>query len=272
MNFTDLAVKRLRPAAKEVVVWDTNMPGFGLRVSPTGRKTFIVQYRVRGEKGQKWRERQETIGTLADLETLGNARAKARERRNKAREGTDPVVEKKAAEAAVRAEQAAQQLTFAKLAAQYQVQYADRETKASTAAETKRLLGRWLAVLGERPVNDIRKADIMAFLNARGDRGRTEGNALLGAVKHLFKWAKQRDLMDSNPAEDVAKPLARVPSRDRYLSDDEIKSFWAAADQVGWPSGKDTATTIAYRSPPERSRQAQMAGARLAKPHLEPAR
>jgi hypothetical protein len=92
MNLTQLGVERLRPGPKEVIWWDTNMPGFGLRVSPKGRKTFLVQYRIRGAKGGKWLERQEALGTLADLKTLSKARDLARDRRVRAREGVDPVM------------------------------------------------------------------------------------------------------------------------------------------------------------------------------------
>jgi hypothetical protein len=69
------------------------------RVSPKGRKSFIVQYRVRGAKGSKWTERQVVLGTLAFL-TVAQARDRARQYKSKASEGIDPVEEKKEAKKA----------------------------------------------------------------------------------------------------------------------------------------------------------------------------
>jgi hypothetical protein len=44
-SLTQLGVERLGPQPKEVVWWDTNLPGFGVRISPKGVKTFLIQYR-----------------------------------------------------------------------------------------------------------------------------------------------------------------------------------------------------------------------------------
>ena len=64
------------------IYWDKNMPGFGLRVSPKGRKTFFDQYRFRQADGTL-KERQETIGTLGFL-TVAEARNLARQLKAKA--------------------------------------------------------------------------------------------------------------------------------------------------------------------------------------------
>jgi Arm DNA-binding domain len=93
-SLTQLMAERLRPKAAEVMFWDTNLPGFGLRVSPKGRKSFIVQYRVRGAKGTAWKERQIVLGTLAFL-TVAQASDRARQYKTKASEGIDPVEETK---------------------------------------------------------------------------------------------------------------------------------------------------------------------------------
>src|SRR4051794_13011361 len=157
MSLTQLGAERIRPAAKEVLYWDKTMPGFGMRVSPKGRKTFLVQYRFRTLDGSQ-KERQETIGTLAFM-TVAEARDRARQSKAKASAGIDPVAEKEAAEEADKAERHGREFTFAKLVEQYQAEYADLNTKASSAAEIRRRLKRITSVLGHRPVREIRKAD-----------------------------------------------------------------------------------------------------------------
>src|SRR5437588_11964137 len=95
---TQLAAERLRATATETLYWDKHLPGFGLRVSPKGKKTFLVQYRFRQPDGAL-KERQETLGTLAFL-TVAEARERARQSKIKASAGVDPVAEKRAAKQA----------------------------------------------------------------------------------------------------------------------------------------------------------------------------
>ena len=241
-NLTHPFVEAVKaPSVGQLDYWDVKTPGFGLRVSPKGKKTFLVQYRVRIDG--KLKERQETIGTLAYL-TVAQARDRARQSKAKASAGIDPVAEKRAEKQAVEAERKVKEFTLAKLVDRYLREHADLNTKASSAAETKRRLARWTAALGDRSVRDITKADILAFLNdrrvgkANDEKGLIEGNNLLAAVHHLFDWARGEDLVEVNPAQGVAKPKKRIQSRDRILDHDEIKAFWAACDQVGWPAGR----------------------------------
>ena len=232
ISLTQLGVERLRPQAREIVFWDVNCPGFGVRVSPKGRKTFLVQYRVRTNGNLK--ERQETLGTLAFL-TVAQARERARQSKAAASAGIDPVAQKRAAETAAKAEKQAHELTLAKLVERYLREHAEVNTKASSVAATRGLLMRWVKVLGDRPAHSITKADIVAFLDDQPSR--IAANHLLQAVHHVFWWAKRWELVETNPAVDVPKPQPKVKSRDRYLDDNEIKQLWPACDQVEWPSG-----------------------------------
>src|SRR4051794_22190748 len=87
VNLTQLAVDRLRsPSGAAKTFWDMNLPGFGLRVSPRGRKTWVAQYRVRGGK-----EVLETIGTMAVIPNVRDARERARASMDKARQGIHPI-------------------------------------------------------------------------------------------------------------------------------------------------------------------------------------
>ena len=114
-QLTQLGAERLRAAD---IYWDKNLPGFGLRVSPKGRKTFFVQYRFRQADGSL-KERQETLGTL-DYLSVAEARNRARASKAKASAGIDPVGEKRAARAGVEVERKATEFTLKKLVERYQ--------------------------------------------------------------------------------------------------------------------------------------------------------
>src|SRR2546425_3652713 len=104
VRFTDRGVMSLKPIpGKQVDYFEERMPGFGLRVSPSGHRSWIVMYRARG------RLRRLTLGPYPPL-SLADARAKAKLALSGVAQGGDPAAEK-------RAERRAE--TFAELAAEY---------------------------------------------------------------------------------------------------------------------------------------------------------
>lgn len=173
-NLTQAKAASLRPADREYIYWDDRLRGFGLRVAPSGQKSFLVQFRVRGARGEKWVERQKSIGRLSFM-TVDQARIAANKLKSDAAQGIDPVQTARIKHASDKAEQIAQSFTFDRLLERYS-EYIDRQVGAwtlrqSSAAETKRLLRRWQAVLADRPVKDINKADVLGFLNERTAQG-----------------------------------------------------------------------------------------------------
>src|SRR5215469_8159814 len=224
ISLTQLGAERLRAAD---IYWDKNLPGFGLRVSPKGRKTFFVQYRFRQADGSL-KERQETLGTL-DYLTVAEARNRARASKAKAASGVDPVGEKRAAKVAAEVERKADEFTLAKLVERYQKEHVLRNQKPSGARQKSILLGQWVRALGNRPANAITEDDVLTFKNdyLKGrDHGRVHADQLVSALRHMFAWAKQRRLVTSNPAADIARESKYEP-RERYLHHDEIKRFWS---------------------------------------------
>src|SRR5690349_23221502 len=86
IKLTQPAVDKLRaPSSGRVEFWDSQLPGFGLRISDRGRKTWIAMYRVNGKLIR------ETIGTAATIPNVGDARARARESLQSAQSGINPV-------------------------------------------------------------------------------------------------------------------------------------------------------------------------------------
>src|SRR5215203_6207795 len=86
-------VEEISPAARDVVVWDTDLPGFGVRVKLTGVRSYIVQYRNRATGASK----RMTIGQHGPLLTFDQAKRQARAMLTDAMRGKDPVEERRRA-------------------------------------------------------------------------------------------------------------------------------------------------------------------------------
>jgi integrase len=237
LNLTQSMAERLRPTAKPVTYFDLNLPGFGVRVSPKGRKTWIAMYTVNGKLVM------ETIGTMQVIPKVADARERARKSILQARDGIHPKlarIEWREQLYAKKAWVAASAFTFANLTARYLDEYAYRNTRASTAAETERLLNRASRHFAERAVRDITKADVSGLLAALSGAAKANGataglieaNHLLSVVRRCLRWAVTQDIITADPSAGVPMPLARVKARERVLTDDEMVRLWHGCDQL----------------------------------------
>jgi integrase len=233
-KFTQDAVARFQPQEKEVTYWDLMLPGFGVRVSPKGRKTWIVVYRVKDG-----RQRMETLGTIATVPKVEAARNLARASMIKARAGTDPIDERREAAAADAAKP-----TVNYIADGYLARLMERR-RASTVFHTRRIIDlRVRPKWGDRYASEITRAQVRAVveevmakpLRKKVGRPTAEASTTLGIIERMFGYAVAEDLMTENPAKGIANPHI-LTARDRVLSDDEIKLFWSACEQLGWPYG-----------------------------------
>src|SRR5260370_25541800 len=93
IRLTKSAIDAIPPPKSDVVYWDAGCPGFGVKVTPKGRKVFIVLYRTAGA-GSKLRKY--TIGPYGRV-TLHQARVAAQKVFAAKLEGRDPAAEKRAA-------------------------------------------------------------------------------------------------------------------------------------------------------------------------------
>jgi integrase len=88
-----------------------------------------------------------------------------------------------------------------------------------------------------RKVQEITKRDVNELLDGVVDRGAAiMANRTLAAVRKLFNWCISRDILQASPAAGVTPPAGET-SRDRVLTDDELRLVWQAADAEGWPFG-----------------------------------
>jgi integrase len=113
-----------------------------------------------------------------------------------------------------------------------------RRISDSWAAERERLLRvEVLPKIGSKRIGDVTKADILGLLEGMVDRGSAvNANRLLAVLRRMFNWCISRGLVDKSPCDKLTPPAPET-SRDRVLSDDEIRLVWKAFGRVGYPFG-----------------------------------
>ena len=223
IKFTNRSLSALKPSGKQVDYWDEATPGFGLRVSGGGRKTFIAMFRLRDADKTKCRM---TLGRFPG-KPLADARNEARNKIRLAEEGGDP-----------RQEQAQQRAaeTFGDLVDEYLERHA-RVFKRSWRKDESILNKHFLPSLKRRKAKDVRKRDIVKVLDRMAEAGTPIlANRALEIVRKLYNWALSRDLVEINPCHGLAKPSPEAP-RERVLSDDEIKTLWDGLDRATMAEG-----------------------------------
>jgi integrase len=240
LKLTQAAVDKLKPPATgRVEYWDSQLPGFGLRVSDTGRKTWQALYRVDGKMVR------EKLGTLAQIESVADARARARQSMTKARAGAHPVEERRRKHEEDRrhdeAETARKQNTLAAAIDRYLVERprdkSRRPMRREYLVETARTLEKNVKPkLGARPISEVTSDDVKRLVRGIAKDAPSQANHTLTYLKAMLGWAVGEGLIEKNPAIGVAMPALKS-ERDRALDDDEIRLFWLACDKLGWPFG-----------------------------------
>jgi integrase len=214
----------MRPAADRREIADGYLPGLYLVVQPTGAKSWAVRYRHHGQP------RKFTLGAFPAID-LKAARELGAKALRAVAEGKDPGYEKAQA-------RASQPDSIETVAAQFIERHCQRINRPKTARETERLLRRnVLPRWRGRSVESITRRDVLDVLDRVIDAGAPiEANRVLAATRKMFAWAVARDIIAASPCAGV-KPPSPEQSRDRVLNDDELRSVWLAADQIGWPFG-----------------------------------
>jgi integrase len=219
MKLTKVTVQKLMlPLGKsEALFFDEGLPGFGLRIRAGGKRTWIAQYRV----GRK--QRRVTLGTVETLEA-DEARKRARAALAKVHLGVDPAIEKTEARA-----QAA--ITLGSVAEDYLQRRASYRLKPKSLADVERYLRRHWAPLATLPIRKVTRADVAAQLaRIAKENGPFAANRARAAISALFSWAIGEGLVDATPVLGTNKPTEEV-SRDRVLSDDELRLIWRHAGE-----------------------------------------
>jgi len=230
-NFTDLMLRKLTSdGMPRKEVWDGRIPGFGMRISNAGTKTFILVYRHRG------RTRRMSLGRYPYL-SLSDAREKASEALKALNAGSDPAYVEHAEDDPT--------FQFDAVVDRYIERHCNVHNKASTAKETSRLLRKhFVSAWGKRDIRDLRQSHINEILDALITAGKpSEANHALGVIKTLFRWCTDREMLAVSPCMNVKKP-AKHGSRSRVLTSGELSDVWNALAAEGYPFGTMTKLLI----------------------------
>ena len=214
------------PTRREIP--DGLLRGLYFVVQPSGAKSWAVRYRYRG------RPKKLTLGSYPAI-NLARARQLASRALMAVAEGRDPCREKKAAKH--EAEQVNRDL-FPRIADEFVERHAKPNTRESSWRETRRLLNRDVVPQWKnRSVQDITRRDVIELLDAVRDRGSPiMANRILAAVRRLFRWCIDRGIVEVSPCGGLRSQTAEM-SRDRVLTDSELRLVWLASDEIGWPFG-----------------------------------
>jgi integrase len=231
-KLTDISISKIRPDPdKRIEVPDAGKPGLYLIVQPNGKRSWAIRYRRLSDgKSRKL--------TIDGFPSLAVAHRLAQTALDRAAEGQDPAAEKRISKATKRGRGSN---VFKDVTAHFLERYIKPNSRASYAYETKRLLDKdVLPAWGNRQIQEIAKRDVLDLLDGVVDRGGgLTANRVLAAIRKLFNWAVDRGIIETSPAAGVKAPLPEQ-SRDRVLSDDELRSLWLACDKRGYPWGDFT--------------------------------
>lgn len=229
LKLTAAAVERIKlPDSGQVDYFDKMLPGLGLRVSKSGTKSWFVMTRVNGKL------LRQTIGRYPAF-GLGEAREQAREVLTTAARGVDPRV---LVEERRRAEAAKARNTFGALAEAFMEQHVRANLRGNTVREYHRILfGPDTKAWQGRPISSIQKRDVREVIEKIRTRGSpSAASRSLAYLQKFFSWCLDQEVITASPAERLRSTPST--SRDRVLSEPELRLVWQAFDQTGGIFGR----------------------------------
>jgi len=228
---TDKFIRSLKPApaGKRVDYWDTKFDGFGLRVSDTGGKTYVL-YRRWPPSNVPARRR---IGS-ADEITLADARGIAAEWVRQIALGKDPKEEQRRA---ALEEQRRRKITFAAVAEAW---FADEVRKQRSGHVVERDVRReYFPIWEKRPITDISTLDVREAIKAKAVKTPATARNHLGYLRRLFGWAADQHVygLTDNPAAILQpkKLIGKKVIRKRVLTEVELRALWATTAPMTYP-------------------------------------
>ncbi len=195
---------------------DEILPKFRLRVSPSGSRTFAVQYKRHG-KVQTY-----TIGHTPPL-SLADARDAARKVLADVERGVDPQADRVQA----RAEKVTA-LTFSDVCACF-IARKKPNLSAATLVEYSRIARRLSPSIRDTTATEIRRADVREFLETMAGHAPVMANRVFQFVRAVCRWAVREELIERNPCEGLERPR-KERSRERTLKDEEVVLLWHALE------------------------------------------
>jgi integrase len=221
MKLSKLRIDALKPpkngykdakgkTVKHKIFWDDELPGFGLRVTNTGVKAYILIYRVKG------RQRRITIGRHGEF-TPTKARDEAMRLKTEVRAGEDPLDER---------EKGRKEPTFNDLADEYERVHLPRK---KSAREDRRFLAYLRPKLGNRKLSSLSRREIQKLHQKKGESAPVDANRMASLLSKIFNLAIKWDWMTHNLAQGIER--FPEPKRDRFVKELELPHLLKAIAQ-----------------------------------------
>jgi len=208
-RLTKRTVDAAQPKDREYFLWDGELLGFGLRVLPSGVKSYVAKYRL--GPGRRAPVRRVTIGKHGKV-TADAARERARKILADVVRGDDPAGERT---------RLRRELTVGELADRYITEHVLLHNKPSTAVEFERLVAaRIKPAFGSRRLSNLARSDVKAWHTAlRGSP--YAANRALAVLRKMFSLAvNEWELINENPA--LGVKMFRETKRERFATDDDL--------------------------------------------------
>jgi len=213
---SEFVVRNLKPGAAAYFCWDTKQAGLAVRVETTGHKSWKCIYKLHGRRRDYHIERVNAIGLAA-------ARDIAKDVLTAVAKGLDPAAEKRAKRTAG---------TFKELHELYLERHAKKENKSWRQGDylaRTYLFPRWQNLQAVSITRDDVEALVASIKRP------VLHNQVLAAASAVFSWAMKQRVggIVVNPCSNVRRNKTR--SRERVLSEEEVRLFWPAFDRLGVP-------------------------------------
>jgi integrase len=212
---------KAEPGAERTLFWDAEMPGFGLVVTGTGHRSYVVQYRT-GRRSRRM--------TIDGVLGLAAARKRARSLLGEVANDRDPLRERRKAVEL-------QENTLRSIAEEYLTR---EGKKLRTLDQRREMLGRLVyPKLGARQIDDIRRSDVVRLLDQIEDEnGPVMADRTLATIRKIMNWhASRSDEFRSPIVRGMARTNGKERARARILNDDELRAVWKAAEGHAGPFG-----------------------------------
>jgi len=221
LQITKRNVEAAQPELVDTYIWDRALKGFGLKITPAGKRVYLVQYRLGGRRG---RTRRITIGQHGVV-TADQARSEAKRLLGEVAAGRDPAADRDKAKVGE---------TLGQVLKEFFGQHVDAKLKPRTAEEYHRLARLYvLPKLRNRLLADIDRSEIAQLHHSLRDKP-YPANRTIALLSKFFNWCEKHGLRPdgSNPCRHIEKYKERM--RERFLSEEELarlgKALQAAED------------------------------------------
>lgn len=235
-KLTKDAINEAAPQGKRYEIWDSALPGLGLRVEPTGTKTFILRYRPAGT-GRDGAKRFLKIGRYGEGFTPDQARTRAKDLIGQIARGEDPAEKIAQARAAD---------TVAEIAEEYFSKEVTPKRKPKTALLYRHYINAFIVPeMGKLKAEKVTRATVAKVHLKIGNTRPVTANRVLDTISGIFTFGEKHDLLPSgfsNPARGIEK--FKEQGRERFLSTEELERLGAAireAETTGVPWDVDEA-------------------------------